>query len=62
MTHWNCRNRTTMGNWLATDFFVVEVRAKGVLETVSIHSNVDDLNYKVYQRTRPLSNFLLLHV
>ena len=59
MTHWNRRNRITMGNWLATDFFVVEVRAKGVLETVSgfsteMNSNVDDLNYKVYQRTRPL--------
>ena len=56
-----------MGNVLATDFLVVEVRAKGVLETVSgfsteMNSNVDDLNYKVYQRTRPLSNFLLLHV
>lgn len=33
-----------MGNVLATDFFVVEVRAKGVFETVSINSNVDDLN------------------
>lgn len=27
--------------------------------STEMNSNVDDLNYKVYQRTRPLSNFLL---